>query len=274
MEQATCQDCGTTWERLRQRGRRPKRCDSCRVAERDRYNASRRSDQRLLNGRTCANCGETFDATTASQNYCDADCRSEAATLRRRRSDRRFRCENCGNLAVAGEGETHIFARRFCRPKCKTAWHRDERPGNLYVGPSCRIHRAERRTWIEGRCPECGRRFVRQDNHDSAVGYCQRACQKRVAARRRRAYLRGAGYKTLTYLSVAERDEWRCQLCGEPVDRTANAPQPMAPTLDHIVPLSRGGSHTLENCQVAHFICNSRKSDGAAVSVGGQLSLV
>jgi 5-methylcytosine-specific restriction endonuclease McrA len=35
----------------------------------------------------------------------------------------------------------------------------------------------------------------------------------------------------------------------------------MAPSLDHILPLARGGAHDHSNLQLAHRICNSRKSD-------------
>lgn len=32
-------------------------------------------------------------------------------------------------------------------------------------------------------------------------------------------------------------------------------------TIDHIIPLSKGGTHTYNNVQLAHYICNSKKSD-------------
>lgn len=35
----------------------------------------------------------------------------------------------------------------------------------------------------------------------------------------------------------------------------------LAMTLDHIIPLSKGGSHTADNLQCAHFMCNSKKGD-------------
>ena len=33
------------------------------------------------------------------------------------------------------------------------------------------------------------------------------------------------------------------------------------PTIDHIKPISKGGTHTWDNVQLAHFHCNSIKSD-------------
>jgi 5-methylcytosine-specific restriction endonuclease McrA len=35
----------------------------------------------------------------------------------------------------------------------------------------------------------------------------------------------------------------------------------MAATLDHIVPLAKGGLHVMENVACAHHACNSDKSD-------------
>lgn len=42
-------------------------------------------------------------------------------------------------------------------------------------------------------------------------------------------------------------------------------PHPLAPTTDHIVPLSKGGKHERRNCQLAHFKCNTAK--GARLDV-------
>lgn len=54
-----------------------------------------------------------------------------------------------------------------------------------------------------------------------------------------------------------------CWLCGKPVDYTVPKRHPQAPSLDHRVPLSRGGHPTdLGNAELAHYGCNS--SRGAA----------
>lgn len=60
---------------------------------------------------------------------------------------------------------------------------------------------------------------------------------------------------------VFERDKWRCQLCGEMTDRSQSPPEPLAPTIDHKVPYSKGGTNASENLQCAHYICNIRKAD-------------
>lgn len=63
---------------------------------------------------------------------------------------------------------------------------------------------------------------------------------------------------------VMLRDQGICQLCGKPVDTTSRSGKGVGklyPTIDHIIPLSRGGGHTWDNVQLAHLICNSIKCD-------------
>lgn len=55
-----------------------------------------------------------------------------------------------------------------------------------------------------------------------------------------------------------------CQICGKPTDITdiVNGHiRKKYPTLDHIIPLSKGGTHTWDNIQLAHMECNSGKRD-------------
>jgi 5-methylcytosine-specific restriction endonuclease McrA len=52
-----------------------------------------------------------------------------------------------------------------------------------------------------------------------------------------------------------------CGICELPVGRDAKWPDPGAPTLDHVVPMSQGGGHTLANVQLAHFYCNTVKGN-------------
>ena len=53
-----------------------------------------------------------------------------------------------------------------------------------------------------------------------------------------------------------------CALCGKIVDKKLKYPHPMCATVDHIIPVSKGGHPSdMENLQLAHFSCNLHKSD-------------
>lgn len=51
---------------------------------------------------------------------------------------------------------------------------------------------------------------------------------------------------------IYNRDEGQCGLCGKSVDINDFH-------LDHIIPLSRGGTHESRNVQIAHAFCNQSK---------------
>jgi 5-methylcytosine-specific restriction endonuclease McrA len=61
-----------------------------------------------------------------------------------------------------------------------------------------------------------------------------------------------------------DRDEGICQLCGVVLSMTTQWPHPRTPTRDHIVPLSKGGTHERGNLQLACAECNIRKSNRCA----------
>ncbi len=52
-----------------------------------------------------------------------------------------------------------------------------------------------------------------------------------------------------------------CGICGRPVDFSKSFPDPWSPTIDHIIPVSKGGAPTsIDNMQLAHSWCNRQKS--------------
>ncbi|MGW0312024.1 HNH endonuclease [Streptomyces flavidovirens] len=159
--------------------------------------------------------------------------------------------------------------------------------------PHCGDHMANRRRKQCGK-PECKRAFNAarmrewQRNYQAKhgqwytterIGEGQRAYFKRrreeqshwrerypdVAAagdaRRRMRMEQARTAEVFAPLDVHTRDRWTCQLCLLPIDPEVAWPDRMSASVDHIVPLVRGGSHSMINVQSAHLGCNSSKGD-------------
>lgn len=81
---------------------------------------------------------------------------------------------------------------------------------------------------------------------------------------RLRRYVR-IPYRTrvpLTRAALMRRDNYRCAYCGH-----------RAETIDHVIPRSRGGKHTWENCVASCSSCNHRKADKLLEELGWVLKV-
>ena len=124
----------------------------------------------------------------------------------------------------------------------------------------------------------CGLREVQNNPR-----YCSKECKVVARNQKVKEYKKSIGYndKTLMHRArhygakrvsgwdwkrVAKRDGMRCAICGgicDPNDLYIKNGYkicgPNYPTLDHIIALADGGSHTPDNFQLAHHYCNSKK---------------
>lgn len=76
--------------------------------------------------------------------------------------------------------------------------------------------------------------------------------------KRRAIYARGDKIDHLTLFNLCG---WICHICREPIDRKLRFPHNMAATVEHIVPLCLGGTHTWDNVAASHAKCNFAKGD-------------
>jgi hypothetical protein len=60
---------------------------------------------------------------------------------------------------------------------------------------------------------------------------------------------------------VAARKAWHCHLCRRAIDPAATPGSALALSLDHIVPVSHGGTDAFKNLAPAHVWCNTRRGD-------------
>lgn len=158
---------------------------------------------------------------------------------------RRGVCDVCGG--PAGKGKA------ICSERCRLDRKRDrarERNG---------FQQMETHT-----CLVCQTVWQRQATAGKVPLFCSRRCGFKVRDDRRKARQRNAFVAPVSRLDVFARDGWRCQLCRKRVKRLASPPDPLAPTIDHIIPLAKGGTHEPVNVQLACFMCNSKKGDRAA----------
>lgn len=62
-------------------------------------------------------------------------------------------------------------------------------------------------------------------------------------------------------LAVYEMLNWVCILCDRPIEKDMPENHPEAVSMEHVIPISKGGTHTWFNVGPAHVKCNINKSD-------------
>lgn len=130
----------------------------------------------------------------------------------------------------------------------------------------------EKRDRLVSTCKECGTIFEGACGHSC---YCSDICRKRAERRRcevrRRHKLRENGEVdySISLERLIKRDHNRCHICGGLCDCDdfvySDAGWFIAgdryPSIDHVLPVSKGGTHSWGNVKLAHRKCNSLKRD-------------
>lgn len=70
---------------------------------------------------------------------------------------------------------------------------------------------------------------------------------------------RGGGDFETNLEEIAEKTSGLCHICGEEVD--FNCSDNKMASIDHVIPLSKGGTNEASNLLLAHLSCNIRKSN-------------
>jgi 5-methylcytosine-specific restriction endonuclease McrA len=116
------------------------------------------------------------------------------------------------------------------------------------------------------KCPGCDVTFNPAERKHSKK-FCSAECGNKECRRRlvsrRRARLAGVRVEFVNPTVVFDADFWKCYLCGVDTPRSlqGDGRASDAPTMDHVIPLARGGAHSYANIRCACRQCNSKKSD-------------
>lgn len=225
--------------------------------------------------------------------------KQNAATLSQREAKAIEQIEQSGFEYIGGYTNTDSYVSVKC-PKCGTVFERSmvsfRHSVRTIICPGCveitkkeklkaeeekrtqaeqeRIRKAEEKKkrneekeqakWHE--CPVCGEMTKRPK-------YCSDKCQAKALNKtheiRRDRKIKGALVdKDITLQRLYERDHGVCYLCGEVCDWEDKEERNgiiicgnRYPSIDHVVPLARGGEHSWQNVKLAHRICNALKGD-------------
>lgn len=206
--------------------------------------------------RTCAGCDGPLPPQPRPRNprrWCSEACRVAAYYSKKRasgewsgyapRSVVFFRdCEECGRFYCARRSYGFTCS-RLCQMARQARLQREQ-------------YRAD---------PEAARAQARAER---AVASIEARMRHRARNQARRALVTGAAVEVFSPLDVYERDAWTCGLCGAAILPELRFPDPGSVSLDHIVPLSKGGLHSLENSRAAHLHCNSSRGNRDEYSGG------
>ncbi len=233
---------------------------------------------------TCQRCGAIFYGR--KRKYCRANCGRNP----RGRSEI-IPCEICGEpFKRLAEPKRDGYQQRTCSQACGVEYRRREHgtaggyrlegQASLVIWASCAVCHT---TYIvrstvrrcgcnrngreyrphDAACRECGAVFTAKSiGGRPRTTFCSAACCERASRRtdkHRRRAAKKAGERFTLY-EIAERDGWRCHLCGRKVKRGAAS-------LDHLIPISAGGEHVRSNVALAHHRCNSLRSDRGAAQL-------
>ena len=135
---------------------------------------------------------------------------------------------------------------------------------------------------FKNKCSYCGKETV--DN--KITKYCSKQCVRRINdlkksdARRERIELNGSK-ENITLPRLFKRDKGVCHICKGKCDYNdyeikGNVfyAKDNYPSRDHVIPLSKGGTHTWDNVKLAHMRCNTVKNNNTSLVIDkGRLRL-
>lgn len=224
---------------------------------------------------TCPVCQTAFTVDRGRrgrrQIYCAKTCNAQAVRDRKSKRKQESRrnaalpCKVCGGAVnVHALGPVPKFCSTNCADVSRGVRLPEPLADRLCALPECGV--TFRPAARNVRC--CSERhgkilYNRESRADGRQALPMWDDKARARWAARQALKRGVAAEVFEFREVFDRDGWICGLCAEPVDPELRWPDPLSVSLDHVIPLSRGGSHSRANTQCSHLRCNVSKGAAA-----------
>lgn len=248
--------------------------------------------------RECEKCGKEYNPIRRNQRLCKRKCKGNKKTIellsKRTRefiraleqnqcgyeyvsgyknniSQVQLKCQRCGEIITRNAS----FLRKgtgFADRDCCTAKSRNLakiigaidalRIGRLRAiqGTLIEILKIKKRQTI---CANCGKVFVKTYRNNCCSLKCANNYSNCMRETRRRIRLHENGDvdHSITLAKLIKRDKAICRICGRKINQWSDSNSDDYPSIDHIVAVANGGTHTWDNVQLAHRGCNTTKRD-------------
>ena len=231
--------------------------DGCRVSYNKKNNGTLEKE--------CNHCGVVFRTYHQGKNFCQEECRQNyIASLPK--TDTYYylpvpkflkMCKWCCTLFETTEKQNGEFCSTVCSSR--------------NISSKLAEERKRKNLSIQRSCENCGKKFRSNKNTMTCSDKCMKRNWERKSITRRRARLlmNGRVDKDISLEKLFDRDEGLCYICKEKChweDYEINKEGykfvgRKYPSVDHFIPVSKGGTHTWDNVKLAHHYCNSIKSD-------------
>lgn len=240
-----CENCGKQFARF------PNTKDSCRFCSRECSFERFRKDP------------------TAAPAYKDGSTALKKAGIGRKSKIYYKTCRACGKTFVA-----RSMNAKLCSGECRKIDARNQ----AYFYNLISYYKAAKPV----KCRVCNKMYIATYGNkkkklcsDECAAELRRrynALHRKERKARRRCLIASNYIEPVSLKYLFFRDKARCQICSKKLNLIRAVPHNLAATIDHIVPLSKGGEHSKKNTQLACFKCNSLKGDRCADG-GDQLLL-
>ena len=235
--------------------------------------------------KTCKWCGKIFKPSnhaTHIQRFCSDYCRQHnfwKDKERPKQPKKKAKCKYCNTLY--DKANSSIYCSDICRKK---QYEKDKNRGRKIrfykvVCEYCKTKELSKvkKRYCSDRCADKHYEIKRRNRkrklkkckicnswHSKRGVYCSVKCGKKAHKHRSSermilARKNGQFDADIDIYKLIERDGGRCYLCGDDVLFSYHYNDPKYPTIEHVIPITKGGTHSWDNVMVACRDCNTRK---------------
>jgi len=220
---------------------------------------------------TCIECSAVFMRQEINSKFgLRQRCDGCQAAFRRRRQRSGLKkivcvCGYCGSMLIRSEYQA-IGKAAFCDSECYLNFRSSFNFKPISI-------KSESLSCEGTKCEFCKKPVAK--TRDISRRFCsQHCCQSAHKKLRLIKKLCNGPYETISVDVLAKKFGWKCNSCGITCVKSRGVNERNEATIDHVIPVSKGGVHNWSNVQLLCRMCNSIKSDELPESTQLQLSLV